>query len=135
MFYKDPPIEINDTYKAYQYLSEENLFVKWPNMESMPPGDYEEYNNTNIMGSVSMVISSFCGMFANIFLSGLLSMKVCSPLIPFIQTWPKWKVVFPDFLNETTNEVWIQLAVEHYNETIQFDGLWLVSSPSVILIT
>ena len=50
---KDPPIEINDTYKAYRYLSEDNLFVKWPNVESMPPEDFDEYNNTNMMGSVS----------------------------------------------------------------------------------
>ena len=53
LFLKDPPIEINDTYKAYRYLSEDNLFVKWPDVESMPPGDYDEYNNTNMMGSVS----------------------------------------------------------------------------------
>ncbi len=50
---QDPPVEINDTYRSYQALAAENLFVKWPSRDSMPPGDYEEYNNTNMMGAVS----------------------------------------------------------------------------------
>ncbi len=54
--FQDPPIEINDTYNAYIRLSEDGSFVKWPSRDVMPEGDYGEYNNTNMMGTVSYYI-------------------------------------------------------------------------------
>ena len=54
MFTQDPTVEINSTYSIYTDGVADDVYVKWPSVESMPPGDYEEYNRTDMMGSVSV---------------------------------------------------------------------------------
>lgn len=51
---QDPALEINDTYTPYTAGRDADIFIKWPNRESMPPGDYEEYNRIDMMGYVSL---------------------------------------------------------------------------------
>lgn len=42
-------------YAPYLSLSQHDLFIKWPDVESMPPADYEAYNSTDMMGAVSLM--------------------------------------------------------------------------------
>ena len=46
-------MEISDTYDPYVQGLNVDGFVKWENYGSMPEGDWEEYNSTNMMGTVS----------------------------------------------------------------------------------
>ena len=60
-------------------------------------------------------------------MNGTATMRsVFKAYVSFMQVWPLWKTVFPDFTNDSTNQVWKELILDYYNNTIKFDGLWLV---------
>ncbi|XP_060598146.1 sucrase-isomaltase, intestinal-like [Ruditapes philippinarum] len=39
--------------------------------------------------------------------------------------WPSGKVVFPDFLKNSTKYVWQELIEKHHRNNLTFDGLWI----------
>ena len=39
--------------------------------------------------------------------------------------WPIGKAAFPDFFNERTKQWWKNEIVNHYKNTLTFDGLWI----------
>ena len=60
-FTQDPTLEVNDTYQPYIEGVEQDIFIKWPNRESMPDEDYEERNRTDMMGAVrkQIIVKAF----------------------------------------------------------------------------
>lgn len=43
------------------------------------------------------------------------------------QVWPDNKTAFPNFFSQAAQDWWIQEISIFYNESVKFDGLWIVS--------
>jgi alpha-glucosidase (family GH31 glycosyl hydrolase) len=47
--------------------------------------------------------------------------------------WPDGKTVFPDFFLNETHEWWTNEILNHYQNTLKFDGLWIGMHQTEIL--
>lgn len=60
----DPGIMVNASkYNVFTKGKEKNVFIKWPNQEIMPEGDFEATNSTIMVGYVSATYYKFLMIF------------------------------------------------------------------------